>query len=143
MKRYLQHAAAAIVAISLGLYVIYLRMPSSEFTNPHFPDGNHTFQPGQLICLHYTVRRLDSCTLDIKRYLEDEDRKETLIQSQMQLIKPGPPRPSQFTPCPEVPSGMKPGKYKLFPRLRYFCNWLDYGWPRIVDFESVPIIVVP
>lgn len=141
--RYVQHIAAAAVTLSVAGYLFYLRMPSSAFTDPHFEGGISNFRAGDQLCLRYTVERLDTCTLDIKRYLEDESRRETLIQSQTQLITPGPPRPSGFAPCPEIPRGMAPGKYKLFPRVRYDCNWLDRVWPRIVNFQAVDIIVVP
>jgi len=144
--RYRSHAVMAAIAFFSVGYIYYLRLPSSSFINPHFENNASTFKPGDQLCLRYTVQRLDHCTLEIARYIEDtipDGHKETLIQSQTQLITPGPPRPSGFAPCPLVPAGTPPGRYKLFPRVRYYCNWLDYGWPRITNFPAVEITVVP
>lgn len=144
------HVVAAIIAFGtvglVGSYVYYLRLPSSSFIDPHFVDGKSEFRPGDALCLKYTVQRLDTCRLEIARYLEDtfpDGSKETLIQSQTQLITPGPPRPSGFSPCPAVPLGTPPGRYKLFPRVQYYCNWTDYLKSRITNFPAVEITVVP
>jgi len=146
MKWSRYHLFGAAFAIVFVSYIYYLRMPSSSFVDPHFPDGVATFRPGDAVCLKYTVQRLDTCTLEIARYLEDmapDGPKETLIQSQTQIITPGEPRPSGFAPCPTVPRDMMPGRYRLFPRVRYYCNWTDYVKARITNFPAVEIMVIP
>jgi hypothetical protein len=122
--------------------------PSTVFQDPKVV-GSDTYRIGEQIRLSYTVTRYRSCKLEIGRYVRRSlDRREVLMQSVVQIIKADNPpvgRPSGYVA--EIPRGiLNPDELRVeadvFSRVQYFCNALDFLWPRIVDMEPVKIVII-
>lgn len=102
-------------------------------------------RPGYFIELNYEVTRFRACKLEISRLMENRDqRREYQVQYVVQSFeadKPPKPRPSGFRVqvLPEIP----PGEYVLFPRVRYYCNGLDWLVPRYKVMAEVQVTVTP
>lgn len=142
--RYKQSIAAATVAILIGAYVFYLRMPSNDWMTPTV-EGSDQVRVGQTVRVNFKVRSNRDCTLDLTRYMEQRTSTGVVLypvlKFERKVIKSQDEVRNSFfaVVIPEAP----PGQYRLFSRIKDDCSWLDRIWPRVVDTTPVEITVVP
>lgn len=171
VKRYAVNIILLVASASLCLLTYWWAINtftlSTHFQNPRVV-GPAEYKVGDTIRLAYEVTRYRSCKLEIGRYVRrSKDRREVLMQSLTQIIPAGNPDiikidqegkkyavPDKSAPRPlpsgyvaEIPKGLlNPDEKRVdadvFSRVQYFCNGLDWLWPRMVDMEPVKIVVV-
>jgi hypothetical protein len=95
---------------------------------------------GESFTVIYDLVRHKSCTLDVARLLEDDEKRETVLVQQFQSFE-GDDVVRQVSFEIPVPHTIKPGDYLFFSRSRYYCNVLDSILPRYVTTTKVPIHV--
>lgn len=118
--------------------------PSSRFENPVL-QGSSVVQPGDFVTVKYRVVRYRTCTLEINRVVEaSSDRREFLLQSIIQpVVVDNPPLERDLSYNVQLPYDLAPGEYKLFTRVRFYCNGLDWLWPRLTTTPKLDLTVVP
>lgn len=102
--------------------------------------------PGSIVTVKFNVIRYRSCNLEISRVLEQDTpfRREIVVQVVVQSIDADdPPFKRESGYSVQVPIETEPGPYWLFSRVRYFCNGLDYLWPRIQRFPRMHLEIQP
>lgn len=142
----------ACAAIVFYWWIINTFTSSTEFLNPHLVEPQSkepllasvsNYQPGSLVLVEYDVIRHRDCTLEISRLMQREsDKREFLIQFVTQSVSadvPPFPRPSGYKA--KIPEDLPPDTYKLFSRVRYYCNGLDWLWPRFKNMPPVTLTV--
>jgi len=100
------------------------------------------FHVGEVIEVEYTILRRRTCHAEIIRYLERKsDRREFIVQNvNMILEETRDVQASGFRIW--VPPELSSGPYVLFSRARYYCNGLDWLWPRVHRLFNFEVEIV-
>jgi hypothetical protein len=129
----------------LGYYVAHHALiPSTEVTDQKV-DGPTTVAPGATIKVTDVVTRNDDCLIILARTASrmnagPNSGRDWVLQTISQtFLGDHIPRPAEYTV--QLDPGMPDSTYRIFSRTRYFCDILDYAWPRVVDLGGIDITV--
>jgi len=96
--------------------------------------GSNITHPGGKIVAEYLVKRNQSCSITITRLLNNGESsdgyREYPIGSENLVIE-GESKARLVPVIYSIPENIAPGKYYLFTRYRFYCNFVDYIIPRI------------
>lgn len=134
-----------IAAVMIGYYsFMHFTQPSSLFENPKI-EGMGPIHPGDVITVTYDVTRRQNCTIAIDRVATKidpgmmQDREWILQQVTQTFIGDNVTRPSGYKV--QLDPAILKGNYRVFSRVRYYCDALDYIWPRVVNMAPVHMVV--
>jgi hypothetical protein len=116
-------------------------LPSSSFTDGHI-EGTNEVKPGSIIRIRFEVTRYRTCAIEIQRLIENLATREEIQLQRVLISFVGTGEPFQQEYRIEVPREIKPGSYKIYNRVRYYCNPLDYIAPRIITSGELPLTVL-
>lgn len=124
--------------------VSHILRRSTTFEHPRL-EGEQIAAPGSVISISYDVTRYSSCTIEINRIAEYQEpglqfRRQWLLQAVVQTFQGDDvTRPSGYKV--QLDPSMPDGRYDVFSRVRYYCDALDYIWPRVIDMPRVRLVV--
>lgn len=133
-QRVLVNVALSVPLICVCVIVFWLA-ENALTTTTVFKDAKTDrteYTAGDVITIDSFVNRYKDCKLEISRIMENlATRREYLVQHVTQVIKADNPvfdRPNTYRF--QIPLETVTGDYEVFSRVRYFCNGLDFLWPR-------------
>lgn len=128
-------------------WVSNITTPSSMVTDERIVSPA-VMRAGGILTVDFTEYRYKTCTIQIGRYLRRVDRQpflgviEYLLQPSFKTFTAASkPRADNFSVM--IPKTIPSGDYEILSRIRYFCNGLDYLWPRIMTTRPLALKVVP
>lgn len=117
-------------------------LKSTAFVDAYTDKEQYTV--GEVMSVEYRIVRYRDCRLEISRLMErTTDRREYQVQFLMQVIKADDPpfyRPGGYRV--QVPLELTTGDYDVYSRVRYYCNGLDYLYPRYLITGKVRVRVL-
>ena len=119
---------------------------SSTVTGSHIV-GLSIVPIGADVTVEYAITRNRACSLEITRILKRTTIAAPYSGEEFQVgmtfrsfITEAKPLLANFVIT--IPKNAVPGEYELFTRIRYYCNGLDWLFPRFLITESVKVTVI-
>lgn len=135
-----------VVGILVFWLMQNLTMPSTRILNPTIVNKQPVYV-GDSVTVVYQIIRYRTCRLEITRLFERPDNREIVLQYSVSNIEADPQpflRSGSYTATID-PGVLNPDESEitgtLFSRIQYFCNGLDYAWPRFWRTPGVLLTV--